>query len=164
MVSTSSNLTRGIILIDNTNFMASAYTGGQGPSILTKENVNTLLTKVIESTTSGSRTVASIGDYTDNTSANSHANAYVYGLATCINQMLAEDCIRCHTSALDQFWLNLTTTRVHFPCPPRRALKICIVGIQQLGVKLLHKQGGMSGTGFVSEGRGRVAERVRELE
>jgi hypothetical protein len=112
MVSTSSNLTRGIILIDNTNFMASAYTGGQGPSILTKENVNTLLNKVIESTTSGSRTVAGIGDYADNTSANSHANAYVYGLATCINQMLAEDCIRCHTSALDQFWLNLTTTRV----------------------------------------------------
>jgi len=55
---------------------------------------------MVESTTSGLRTVPGIGDYVDNTSANGHAN--VYGLATCTNQMLAEDYNRRLTSALDQ--------------------------------------------------------------
>jgi hypothetical protein len=55
---------------------------------------------MIESTTSGSRIVPGIGAYADETSANGHAN--VHGLETYINQMLAEDYIRCLSNALDQ--------------------------------------------------------------
>ena len=63
---------------------------------------------MVESTTSGLRTVPGIGDYVDNTSANGHAN--IYGLATCINPMLAEEF--CLGGALDQLLAELTTAQV----------------------------------------------------
>lgn len=94
--------TRDYFDYDNTEFIASAYTGGQGPPKLTKEIVNILLTKMIRSMTNGSRTVVGTLDYAG------HAN--VYGLATCIDQMLPKDCIRCLTSALDQLLIEYNSS------------------------------------------------------